>query len=138
MNEGEKSGVDSQAWYQLEMLRAQHCVLFEDLEQSTTRPKTEENGDEEALRERSLLTAACWQLRDNNDSSTNKHAEYHAKQDCDSALELAAVAVAADLTSMPPGLPHKISETLDWEVRKTPLDRLTSQQLAAAVAGDLA
>lgn len=115
MDESEEGSVDSQAWYQLEMLRAQHCVLVEDLEQSKC-TTGEESGDDEALREKSLLTAACWQLRDNNDF--NHDLEYHVEQDSDAALELAAVAVATDLTSASSDLPQKILGMLNWEVRK--------------------
>lgn len=115
VNEEGEGDIDSKAWYQLEMLRAQHCVLVEDLEQSTC-TTAEESGDDESLRERALLAVACWQLRDNNDSNAN--AEFNAEEDSDAALELAAVAVAADLTSAPSDVPQKISDTLDWEVSR--------------------
>lgn len=105
--EREATPVDSQAWYQLEMLRAQHGVLMEDLEKSDTIS----DGAEDLLRDTSLLTAACWQLRDEGPQASE------AKQDGDAALELAAVAVAADLTSTSSDLAEKILDTFDWEVR---------------------
>lgn len=89
-------------------------MLVENLEQSWATAK--ECGDDDALRDRSLLTAACWQLRDNSDGSKDTE---HAKQDdSDAALELAAVAVAADLTSASSDLSQKILDALDWEVRR--------------------
>lgn len=99
--------VDPQAWYQLETLRAQHGVLMEDLEKSD--PPSD--GGDDPLRDTSLFTAACWQLRDEGSQAAE------AEREGDAALELAAVAIAADLTATPSGLPQKILDSLDWEVR---------------------
>lgn len=113
-NEDSASGreggrVDPQAWYQLEMLRAQHGVLVEDLGRS------DDGGGDVGLRDRTLLTAACWQLGD-NDGSPGTAGE--ARRDGNAVLELAAVAVAADLTTGSSGLAQKIDVALEWEVRR--------------------
>ncbi|CAM9215091.1 unnamed protein product, partial [Hapterophycus canaliculatus] len=108
----EGNQVDSQAWYHLEMLRAQHGVLVEDLEKSDA----PSDGGDDPLRDVSLLTAARWQLRDEGTQDAE------AKQEGDAALELAAVAVAAELTSRSSGLPQKVLNSLDWEGQARPLE----------------
>ncbi len=110
----EGSQVDPKAWYHLEMLRAQHDVLVEDLERCD---RAAEGADEDnPLRERSLLAAACWQLRDNE--ASHDAGDDPRGRDSDAVQELAAVAVAADMTLKPSGLARIILETLDWEVKR--------------------
>lgn len=114
---GEESRVDPREWYQLEVLRAQHGVLVEDLERSDDDAAAEGGGGgggDEGLRERTLLTAACWQLRDNDGSPGA--AEGEARRHGDAELELAAVVVAAGLTSASSGLAQTVHEALEWEV----------------------
>ncbi|CAN0471603.1 unnamed protein product, partial [Ectocarpus sp. 8 AP-2014] len=107
----EGNQVDSQAWYRLEMLRAQHCVLVEDLQRSES---ADVDQDEDALRQASLLTAACWQLRDNGSSDAGN------EQGTAAALELAAAVVAAGLTSGSFDLSRRMMDTLCWEARRMP------------------
>jgi len=104
------------------MLRAQHGVLVEDLERCD-RPAEGAAGDD-PLRERSLLTAACWQLREND---TSRGAENTGGRDSGNVvLELAAVAVAADMTQKPSALARIILETLEWEVKRESVPALCS------------
>ncbi|CAM9104938.1 unnamed protein product [Scytosiphon promiscuus] len=110
--ERQENPVDPQAWYQLEMLRAQHGVLVEDLEKSGV----PSDAKDDPLRDTSRLKAACWQLRD--EGSQDKEVE----QDGGAALELAAVAIAAELTSTSSSLAQKILDTLDWEGQARPLE----------------
>lgn len=108
--QGDKLARDecSEAWHTLEMLRAQYHVLVKDLELVPVA------GGGDPLRERSLLQAACWQLL--NDQSVDEHTD----QDKVAALEqeareLAAVAVAVDLTSSS-RLVQELVSTFGYEV----------------------
>lgn len=107
----EGNQVGSQAWYRLEMLRAQHCVLVEDLQRSES---ADVGKDDDPLRQASLLTAACWQLRDNGSSDAGN------EQGTAAALELAAAVVAAGLTSGSSDFSRRMMDTLRWEARKMP------------------
>lgn len=100
----------SKAWRNVEMLRAQHQVLVQEVEQSNL------EGDADSLHEISRLQAACWQLH--NDKQRGPEA---AKERAIAglelpALELAAIAVAVDFTSSS-GLSQKILGCFDCEVR---------------------
>ncbi|CAN0471249.1 unnamed protein product, partial [Ectocarpus sp. 8 AP-2014] len=109
----EGNQVDSQAWYRLEMLRAQHCVLVEDLQRSES---AEVDKDDDALHQASLLTAACWQLRDNGSSDAGN------EQGTAAALELAAAVVAAGLTSGSSDLSRRMMDMLRWEGQAPPFE----------------
>ncbi|CAB1114212.1 unnamed protein product [Ectocarpus sp. CCAP 1310/34] len=95
------------------MLRAQHCVLVEDLQRSESADVGE---DDDPLRQASLLTAACWQLRDNGSSDAGN------EQGTTAALELAAAVVAAGLTSASSDLSRRMMDTLRWEGQAPPLE----------------
>ncbi|CAM9105353.1 unnamed protein product [Ectocarpus fasciculatus] len=95
------------------MLRAQHCVLVEDLQRSES---ADVGKDDDPLRQASLLTAACWQLRDNGSSDAGN------EQGTAAALELAACVVAAGLTSGSSDLSRRMMDTLRWEGQAPPLE----------------
>lgn len=103
----------SEAWNKFEMLRAEHHVLVEDLEQAPVA------GGGDPLRERSLLQASCWQLlNDQSDADTDQDQVISLELE---AQELAAVAVAVDLTSSS-GLAQELVGTFGCEVSVASID----------------
>lgn len=97
----------SQSRCNLQVLRAQLDMLLQDLERSKA-------GRVDPLRERSLLQAACWQLRNERPLDGESLQDSVAALEL-AALEMAALTVAVDETSSP-GLGLQIERILRYEV----------------------